>query len=232
MHVSMKKITAGVLMGLGLAATHAPVMAEDSPFSANVGLFSDYAFRGVSQTSENPAIQGGFDYAHDSGFYAGVWGSNVDFGGSVEVDGYFGYAGSISDDFGYEVGYLRYFYPGDEDNDGVDYDTNEYHVGLSYKMFNLKYHYSTEYFGIDENAYYLEGNANIELPAGFALGLHLGQNGGDGVEAMFGEEYLDWKVGISKELAGLNVGLAYVDTDLKDNKYADERFILSVSKSF
>ena len=79
-----------VLTAALLAALAAPAFAQDAaeeesgPFSFNIGVVSDYAFRGVSQTNEGPAFQGGVDFSHDSGFYAGVWASNVDF---VDGDG-------------------------------------------------------------------------------------------------------------------------------------------------
>ncbi|MDD3529832.1 MAG: TorF family putative porin, partial [Gallionellaceae bacterium] len=66
-----------VLALCGLSTLSLPVLAEDGPHSitGNLAFVSDYAFRGISQTDEDPAIQGGFDYAHASGFYLGVWGS-------------------------------------------------------------------------------------------------------------------------------------------------------------
>ena len=76
----------GILLSSSVFADgHSPV-----EFSANVGYFSDYIYRGGSQTQDGPAIQGGFDMAHESGFYLGTWASNVDFGNSanIEIDFY------------------------------------------------------------------------------------------------------------------------------------------------
>ena len=103
--------------------------------SANVSFASDYIWRGMTQ-SDGPAIQGGFDYASDGGFYAGIWGSNVNFndGAGSELDYYFGYGfdmGSVSVD----VGYLAYDYP---DNDS-DLDFEEIYVGLSMGDLGLLY---------------------------------------------------------------------------------------------
>src|SRR3989339_612107 len=104
-----------------------PVLAADEPASphtvtSNVGIVSNYVFRGITQTAGAPAIQGGMDYAHASGFYAGVWGSNVtwiaDAGAlasgsqSMELDTYLGYRSSITDDIGYDVGNVRFNYLG------------------------------------------------------------------------------------------------------------------------
>ena len=98
-----------------------------SDVSANVSFASDYIWRGMTQ-SDGPAIQGGFDYAAENGFYAGIWGSNVNFndGAGSELDYYFGYgfdAGSI----GVDIGYLAYEYPKNET--GLDFE--EIYVGLS-----------------------------------------------------------------------------------------------------
>ena len=73
-----------------------------TPFTANVGVVSDYLFRGISQTKGAPAIQGGFDYSHSSGLYAGTWLSSVSWysdtvagaSKSVEFDVYGGYKGA------------------------------------------------------------------------------------------------------------------------------------------
>jgi len=120
---------AAVALGSGLAqAQQTP--ASPHTYTGNVGLFSQYIFRGLKQTNGEPALQGGLDYAHASGFYAGTWGSNIswlkenfsgatvagqyDRGGSLELDIYGGFKGSIGKtDFGYDVGLLYYWYPGD-----------------------------------------------------------------------------------------------------------------------
>ena len=88
------------------------IQAESSmgSFSANVALTSDYYFRGISQTNNDGAIQGGFDWSHDSGVYAGVWASNVAFGSTnIEADTYIGYGNEVSG-FGYDLGWIRYNY--------------------------------------------------------------------------------------------------------------------------
>ena len=100
--------------------------AEESySISGNVALTSDYRFRGISQSDEDIAIQGGFDFEHESGFYVGTWGSSVDFDtngpccdGSLELDIYAGFGGAFNEDWGYDVGVLAYLYPGDDGQEG------------------------------------------------------------------------------------------------------------------
>ena len=131
------------LIATALLASSSAALAE---ISANVTLASDYVFRGVSQTDNQMAIQGGFDWGHDSGFYVGTWASNVDsqfFGGAtdpqIELDLYLGYANEFSNGLGYDLGYLRYQYPG-----GGDFNTNELYGVLSYKGFSGSVNYSDE----------------------------------------------------------------------------------------
>ena len=95
----MKKI----LIAAAMVTVTVPALAE---ISGNVALTTDYRFRGISQTDRNPAVQGGFDWSHDSGFYLGTWGSNVDFAGSLELDYYGGYANNINDNLAYDVGVI------------------------------------------------------------------------------------------------------------------------------
>jgi uncharacterized protein (TIGR02001 family) len=211
--------------------------AEDSPFTANVGLVSDYAYRGFSQTDERPALQGGFDYAHASGFYAGVWGSNVswlsdsdpDVSNSLELDIYGGYKGTLGA-IGYDVGLLQYYYPGSYPKGFNSPDTLEGYIGLSWEFLSFKYSYAfTDLFGYEKSdgSQYYQLGAGVDIGYGITLAAHVGYNDIKGQD-----DYTDWKLGLSKEYGGFNFGLHYVDTDVNNSDLADERVILSVSKSF
>ena len=96
--------------------------------SANVSFTTDYIWRGMTQ-SDAPAIQGGFDYAADNGFYAGIWGSNVNFnnGAGSELDYYFGYATEVGS-VGVDVGYISYEYI----DSTPDATFDETYLGLSF----------------------------------------------------------------------------------------------------
>ncbi len=237
----MKTLTHLMLLA-GLVGAPLVAAAEDSPhtFTGNVGLYSDYAFRGVSQTAAEPAIQGGFDYAHASGIYLGTWASNVTEaflnGANMEWDFYGGYSGTAGD-LGYNVGLLQYYYPGQ--TAGLDVDTLEAYAGITWKGFGLKASYSVDdYFGFNnsDGTVYWDASYSHELPAGVALTLHYGYTAGEGAQV----DYADWKIGVSKVFGGFTVGLAYTDTDLSDAEQGpvkgedvkDGRLILSVSKTF
>lgn len=227
------------LLGTGVA------LAQDSPFTANVAVVSDYAYRGISQTDERPALQGGFDYAHPGGFYAGVWGSNVSWlndaettsssGNSLELDIYGGFKMPLGP-VGLDVGVLQYYYPGDFDrawrNDtGLDNpNTTEGYVGLSWSFLTFKYSYAfTDLFGLDDSdgSQYFDLAAAYEVADGLTLNAHFGR------QRIVGpvDSYNDWKLGVTKALAGFNLGLHYVDTD-ESGDLAEERVVFSVSRSF
>lgn len=224
-----------MLAALSLGSTVAS--AEDSPISANVALVSDYQYRGFSQTEENAALQGGFDYAHSSGVYVGVWGSNISWlksaaieGGSLEVDVYGGYKTEFSG-VGIDVGLLQYLYPGHYPDGFNSADTLEGYIGVSYGPVTLKVsHAFTDLFGVDDS----DGSLYYDLSAsqdvmGFTVGAHFGRQK---VENCDGCSYNDWKLGVTKDVAGVTLGVAYVDTDVDHNELADNRVIFSLAKSF
>ena len=220
-----------------LATIAGAAHAGDGPFTANVGLVSDYAYRGSSQTDERPALQGGFDYAHDSGLYAGVWGSNVSWlsdsnpnvHNSLELDLYGGYKGTAGA-IGYDVGLLQYYYPGSYPKGFNSPDTLEGYIGLSWEFLSFKYSYAfTDLFGYDrsDGSQYYDLGAAVDVGGGFTLAAHVGYSDIKGQD-----DYTDWKLGVTKEFGGFNFGLHYVDTDVDNADLADERVILSIAKSF
>jgi len=235
------------LLSMAVASVVAiPLIANAEGFgtvSANVALTTDYYFRGISQTDNDGAIQGGFDWAHDSGVYAGVWASNVSFGDThLEVDTYLGFANDIGDTgIGYDVSVLRYNY-----ND-ADFETNEYTLAMSYSYFSASYSYSDDWYDSDESSNYFSLGFDYDLPNDFGLSVSVGKSFGDAfdrdkVGSAVDFDYVDYKIGINKDYYGLNWDLSYVGNDLNRNEctaYAydydkgncDDRFILTVSKA-
>ena len=132
----MRKYTPSIALALLVELNVASVNAAEEPAPAsphtitgNLGFFSDYRFRGISQTAKHPAVQGGFDYAHASGFYAGTWASNVSHysytDANMEWDFYGGYNYKLNDDIGLTAGGIYYFYPGGKNGVGDRFDTVE-----------------------------------------------------------------------------------------------------------
>ncbi|MTI62936.1 TorF family putative porin [Methylophaga sp.] len=202
--------------------------------SASVAFSSEYIWRGISQTDGDPAISGSLDYAHSSGFYAGVWGSNVDYGddASAEFDAYLGYGGEFGESgIGYDVGFLRYMFPGE------DYNFNEVYGSLSYSIFTLGVAYSSDTLGSGEDGYYYSLDAGYDLPMGLSLYGGVGLYDADEETFTDGiDDYSHYWIGVSKDVAGFTLDLSYQDTesDAEDiyGDLAEETFLFSVSRSF
>jgi uncharacterized protein (TIGR02001 family) len=214
--------------GVALAADAAPAPAV----TANVALVTNYLYRGISQTGAKPAIQGGFDYAHASGFYAGVWGSNISWipattasSASLELDTYFGFKNSFATDFSYDVGFLRYNYPGVYAPGATKADTNEIYGLIGWKWLTAKYSRSLgSTFGLPNAS----GTSYIDLSAsypiadsGVTLGAHYGKQTYKGTTADAAKAngadptYSDYKLSVSKDFSGYAWGLAYSSTNAK-----------------
>lgn len=229
----MKLFKTSILASTLLAAASASAVEV----SGNVTLTTDYSFRGVTQTDNKGAIQGGFDLGTESGAYAGIWASNVNFGTdtSTEMDYYFGWAGDISEGVSIDVGYIYFDYEGD-----AEFDYQEFAVSVGFSNFTLGVNYSDEYLGDGgPEFFYPYAEYSLSLPSDFALDFHVGLTDLD-EEGLFeaGEDsYTDWSVTLSKSISGVDFALAYVDTTIDDlfgsgsDEGADGRVIFSISKS-
>lgn len=215
---------ASVLPSLAAAQTAAP--ADDYTITGNVSLINDYRFRGITQTMKKPALQGGFDFSHASGFYLGNWNSNVSEyagfpGGNLEMDFYGGYKTTFGD-FGLDVGAIYYYYPGSKYNfTGSTVDNKEIYIGGSWQFLSAKYYYSVgDYFSDkgDKNKG-TDGTGYLDLAATYDLGGGWGVNGHVGHLSYKGRDkadYTDWKLGVTKDVKGYVFGLAYVGTNARD----------------
>lgn len=198
---------------LAIAATHA-----QAEVSANVALTSDYVWRGMTQTDGAPALQGGFDYAHESGFYAGTWGSSVEFNddASMELDLYLGYSGELAGGIGYDLGVIRYMYP---ESNYTNFD--EFYASASYAGFSAGIATSSDF-----DANYYTAGYDLELPMGIALGAAIGFNDADG-----GSDATDLKLAISKDYNGLGIELAAYKYDSDAAASDQDGVYLTLSKS-
>lgn len=131
-------------------------LAGDNALTANIGFTSDYTFRGISQTYRAPAFQGGFDYAHESGLFAGTWASNISgnqyTNASLEWDVYGGYNGKLDEDSSYSLALTSVVYPGGRTSTASpsqNWDTTEASAGFIFKNLGFKYSYAlTDWYGI------------------------------------------------------------------------------------
>ncbi|MFK7966035.1 MAG: TorF family putative porin [Burkholderiaceae bacterium] len=209
--------------------------AEDSPVTGNLSFTSDYRFRGITQTNEQPALQGGFDWAAGNGLYLGTWASNVSWVGgenSLEWDFYGGYTGKAGP-VEYDVGGLYYWYPGEQL--ATSPNTFEVYGAVTYNLMTLKYsHALTELFGFEnsEGSGYLDLSAAIPV-AGYEIGLHAGYQTVQ--DQALDCDYVDWSVSGGGSYAGFDVTLAYVDTNADTGCWSDtgdSTVTLTVGKSF
>jgi len=197
-------------------------------FSSSIGLFTDYRFRGLSQTDRGPAVQGTIDYSIDTfidgvSLYLGVFGSNINFtpglgidDGSVEFDYYGGFSGKFKK-IGWSVGAYYYNYPDAESSLNQDYV--EAALSLDYNIIDpltvgINYFVSPDFFGSIGVAHYIEGTASYELPFFEIVPLTLDGSIGYQAFAETSDDYLTWKVGLSAKLhEHLSVGVEYIDTN-------------------
>lgn len=213
-------LKAAVLAALLLAPAAAFAQDAESNFSWNAGVASDYVFRGISQSNRDIAFQGGVDYAFgDSGFYAGAWGSNVDFqdvlGPNIEVDLYAGYNTDITDNVNFDVMLTRYTYHGSESGYGnIDYNELITKVALK-DVGTLTVGYTNDYSNSGENVTYVNLGHSWDLGSEYTLNAGFGRSFAD-----FGD-YNDWNVGVSKSFKGIEFGLNYYDTNLDGPRAAD-----------
>ena len=234
-------------------AADAPVATDAvSPYSltANVTLASQYRYRGLMQTNNQPAIQGGFDLAHASGFYLGNWNSSIswlndsnsDVSAPVEMDFYGGYKGNLTNSVPVDLGVLQYYYPGDYPSGFTSPDTTELYAGIGYGPVMFKYSLAlTNLFGFADSKYsqYFDLSGNFDTGIwGLVLNAHAGRQI---VRNVDNGSYNDWKLGLTKDFGqGLSVSLAYLDTNADRAVYTNTRGrdmgratgLLSVTKTF
>lgn len=219
-------ITLGIAAMTSIAFAPSAFAGDVHSVSANIALTSDYRFRSIAQSSEDPAVSGGFDYSYNPlGVYLGVWASSIEFNGcgapctdsaSMEIDFYGGIAGELPNGVGWDVGAIYYAYPSQNEEGTSEFDFVEVNGSVSYTFSGMSWEptigasvaYSPDFFGETGDAYYFNGSLDLALPAGFSIGAELGwqdvQNSGD---------YVHWRVGLGYEYKALAFDLSYHDAE-------------------
>ena len=255
----LKGVTPKIFLGAFVAAT---VMAGASgialaqekkggfpgAFSANVNLTSEYLFRGISQTDEAPALQGGFDYevslTKPVALYLGVWASNVDFneaagvdGATIEIDYVGGLRGKVSDSgFGWDIGFIYYSYPGADSS--LNYDFVEAQAALSYDFgvaaVTASVNWSPDNFGNSGTALYPKLAVDVPVAkTGLTLSGSVAKQYIDKEDVFGSPDYVEWNIGLGYSVAGFDLSLAYSDTDISPSADGNaEAVLFSVSRSF
>ena len=251
MNTLQKSAIAAAISGLfapAVFAQAAPAAApEPSPITANVTITNDYRYRGISQTNYQPAIQGGFDYAHESGLYIGNWNSTINWVSNttnngikapIEMDFYGGFKKElIAPGFASDFGILQYYYNqtgGNYNGMMLNPNTTEIYAAQNYTFGPLsgfgKVNYGlTNIFGIPNStgSYYLDLTSNLDTGFwGLSLNGHIGYQyvagqpvtSGPLLQGLNNLSYTDWKVGVTKDFGGgLSLAASYVSTNANPN---------------
>ena len=198
-----------------------PVVEESAlEISANLAITSNYVWRGMTQSSKSPAVQGGIDLGYN-GFYLGAWGSNVEFkdgsNNNLEADIYAGYAAEIAG-IGYDIGFIQYAYP--NDSDALNFE--EAYIGLSkdFGAFGVNGKYS---FGLDDAPDYWDLGASAALPMDSTLAFTYGDYD------TYGTNYI---VSLAKEFGKFEISVAYTDFEAEVGPYTEDHIVGTISTSF
>jgi uncharacterized protein (TIGR02001 family) len=236
-------------------ATHATA-AEPVTVTGSAAFTSDYLFRGVSQTSNNAAVQGAMTFTHESGAYFSLWGSSIAFSAGsfqssgLELDTLLGFSGKAGE-VAYDVGVMRYNYPGLSTNNNcctnsmgkvVEADYNEIYASISTMGAKVGFNYSPDYFESDKFMY-LYASYGTEV-SGVGLSASVGMNKFDSAAMMTqalgttgkDDSYMDYKVAASKAIGGVTIEGAYIGSDIDDMEcgagLCEGRFVLTATKGF
>lgn len=235
-------ITTAAAAGVAMPAWGMP-LTEDVEASLVIGALSDYRTGGISQTLGDPALQFDASLTHSSGFYAGVFTSNVDFGTAThrEYDYYVGYSTRFNEVAGMSLTYFEYDYPKNS-----EYNYGEWVGTVDAYGVELGMKYTSEVKPFDDDHAVYWAKYTFELPQGFSLDARYGYSdakddiwvSGSGTTR---SAYRDWEVGINREAIGVEWRLSYIDTDLSRaecasvNTYKDvcsAALVASATKTF
>lgn len=267
MNHTKKIATAGMAVAVALGGASSALAADaDSTFGGKVTLISEYEYRGLAQTSEKPALQLNLDYAHKSGFYLGAFLTNIKWikdtkdeaqalagpripvsggGGSVELDLFGGYKAELAKDLTFDIGYLRYEYPGAKAINiaGVTAlkkpNTDEIYAGLTWTDFNIKYsHGVSDLFGAvdSKRSSFIELNWSKQVIDNLTLSAHIGKAKIKNYSAF---DYVVYRVGATYDYNGWLLGAYLKGTDADSKLYtyrgkdwSKDRLVVSIARTF
>lgn len=225
----MKKLLLSAASAAALCAGTA--FADDAwTISGSIAATSNYMWRGITQTLDDPALQAGVTFAHESGFYAGFWGSNINFGdgeADLEIDGFIGYGGSFTDSLTYDVNVTYYAYPGTPGD--WNYDFVEIGAGLKYDFgaaaIGVKGAYSPAFSGDTGDAFWLAGSVSVPIVDWLALSGNVGKQWRDD-ETL---DYVHYDIGLTATVENVSFDVRWISTDIEGD---DDEFVGTVSFAF
>lgn len=223
----LSAVAALVLAGCTFTAAKADIKMGGGALTGNVGLTSNYIFRGISNSDDHVALQGGLDYAHDTGFFLGTWASSVDFNdgpgneAQIEWDLYGGYAKTWNG-VTFNGKFLYYLYPGVHGARARAYDYWELQGTVSGELagFSLAANiaWANDFYGASGDGIYIQGNVSYPFAQYFAIEGHIGHQSIDDNTRFGAPSYADWSLGVSATYQGLKLGVYYIDTNLSKNE--------------
>jgi uncharacterized protein (TIGR02001 family) len=200
--------------------------------STNIGVTSNYVWRGMTQSANSTALSGGIDYSHDSGIYAGTWISEA--WDDYELDLYGGYGGEIAG-ISYDAGLIYYSYSSDADSNFAEINAN---LGWNFLSAGFAYVLTAEdaVEAVEEDMYFYIGGS-YDLPDDYSIGLTVGYINTDGDGDADGEDYTHYQIDLGKSVGDFgDVTFSLSDTNLDDTDAAGEdsdmRFFVSWAKEF
>lgn len=218
---------------LMLTVSSIPLKAH-AKISSTVTLASDYLFNGVTQTRENPALQVSLDWSNNTGVYAGLWASNVDFGNEIDIefDGYMGYTGQLNKGIWYDTGLAYYSYHGGSSASDINYVEAYGAIGVGNTT--VKLWYSPDYAGTDAKHYVLALMQAIPINDNLSINLQLDTSKSLD-SALFvwepdDESYIHWKAESAFSWHGFDLAIGVEGTDL--DTYGETRLIAKISRTF
>lgn len=239
----MKKLlmSAACLAALTSGAARAE---EASPFgdwslSGTVALTTNYVYRGFTQTLEDAALQASVTVGHESGFYIGFWGSNVNFGDAetdLEIDIIAGYGGSIGESTSFDINVTYYAYPGAPT--GTEQDFAEFIGTISHDFggasIAVKAAYSPDFYGGVGDAFWLAGNVSVPLGEYLTLSANVGQQWFSDLPD--DADYMHYDIGATFAYENISLDVRYIDTDIEDSSSfytpPDEYVVATLGFSF
>jgi len=240
-------LAVAALLTLPLAAQAADAPAGlDLPgdVTGSLTFGSEYVFRGISQSDQNPAVMGAVEWsnAYDNGLssYLGAWASNVSFNDNDEASTEFDFSGGLRygvDKWTFDGGLIYYAYPGANDDLNYDYWEAQGTVGYDFGVASLTggLNYSPEFFADSGDAWYYRADAKVPLPHSFAINAHVGRQEIDENVSFALPDYTDWSVGVSTMVEGFTLGVSYIDTNIDKvdcPEWCDSRAVFTVSRAF
>lgn len=250
---TLKKALALTGVATLTAAASLAHAADEHTLATKVSLYSEYEYRGITQTSEKPALQLNVDYSHSSGFYLGFFGTNIkwlkDFkeigaiekDAKMELDFFGGYKFEVVKDVTLDVGYLRYEYPGMKALAGSPKaNTDEIYLGAAFGPVSVKYSRATsDLFGTanSKGSTFIEANFSQEIAPKLTLWGNIGRQKIKNSDAF---SYTVYKIGMNYDVGdGWTAGGYVKDTNAKSDLYTvkgkdwgKSRLVAFVSKSF